>query len=193
MEYIMIDGDRLKIMLCREELESRRINADSLNYSDPDSKRVLEEILQEARVSTGFDTAGYRLLLQLYPCRDGSCELFVTRFRQGDGALPLSETQATAARAYFFDTLDSLVRAAKLISCIYTPAESSVYADKSGGWYLILEVPAAPPEHERFSLSPLSFLCEYATAHPAESTSLYLAEHGIPICTCNAVEQLTRL
>jgi negative regulator of genetic competence, sporulation and motility len=84
MEYILINESKLKITLGGEELEARALESEKLDYADPDAKQLFCDILEQARQRLGFDTTGYRVLLQLYPIRDGGCELYVTRLSKLD-------------------------------------------------------------------------------------------------------------
>ena len=79
MEYLIISESKLKVTLDLDELEQRSLEASALDYSDPDAKKLFGDILYAAKEELGFDTSGYRVLLQLYPSRDGGCELFITK------------------------------------------------------------------------------------------------------------------
>ena len=37
------------------------------------------DVLSRAKLRTGFDTDGQKVLVQLYPSKDGGCEIFVTK------------------------------------------------------------------------------------------------------------------
>ena len=72
MEYILINDSKLKIILGRQELEEWDISIDELDYANPAAKKVFEGILGYAKKELGFDTSGYKVLLQLYPSKHSS-------------------------------------------------------------------------------------------------------------------------
>ena len=79
MEFILINENKIKVMLSACDLEEFEIEAEELDYANTDTKRMLWDILSRAKHSTGFDTDGQRVLVQLYPSRHGGCEMFVTK------------------------------------------------------------------------------------------------------------------
>ena len=89
MEIIMISNSKLKIMLCEEDLRQFELKADQLDYSNTDTKRMFWDVLSKAKHKTGFDTDGQRVLVQLYPSKEGGCEMFVTKI----GSLCASKAQ----------------------------------------------------------------------------------------------------
>ena len=79
MEIILISECKLKIALREEDLAAFEIRADELDYSNTETKRMFWDLLTRAKQKTGFDTDGQRVLVQLYPSKDGGCEMFVTK------------------------------------------------------------------------------------------------------------------
>ena len=79
MEFILINENKIKVMLTEQDLKEFEIDAEDLDYSNTDTKRMFWDILSRAKHSTGFDTDGHKVLVQLYPSRHGGCELFVTK------------------------------------------------------------------------------------------------------------------
>ncbi len=75
MELIVISNEKLKIMLDASDMNDLSIN----DIQKTDTRRVLAVILREARERCGFDTTHSRIFVQMYPCRRGGCELFVTK------------------------------------------------------------------------------------------------------------------
>ena len=79
MEFILINDNKIKVMLTEEDLQEFEIEADELDYSNTDTKKMFWDVLSRAKRLTGFDTDGQRVLVQLYPSRHGGCEMFVTK------------------------------------------------------------------------------------------------------------------
>ena len=79
MEIIMINENKLKVMLCKEDLSHFELSPEQLDYSNTETKRMFWDVLSRAKHQTGFDTDGQRVLVQLYPSKEGGCEMFVTK------------------------------------------------------------------------------------------------------------------
>ena len=80
MEIIQISESKLKLTLAREDLAEFDLDAEDLDYSKTDTKRMFWDILSRVKRNVGFETDGYRVLVQLFPSRDGGCEMFITKF-----------------------------------------------------------------------------------------------------------------
>ena len=79
MEFILIGDGKIKVSLTKEDLEEFELSADELDYANTETKRMFWDVLSRAKARTGFDTDGEKVLVQLYPSRDGGCEIFVTK------------------------------------------------------------------------------------------------------------------
>ena len=209
MEYILINESKLKITLGCEELEERSLESERLDYADPDAKQLFCDILERARNELGFDTTGYRVLLQLYPIRDGGCELYVTRLSKLD-SLPEPEhnraeqtnqpkheggkkpKKQKRRRAYRFDSLEDLCRVCRRLSEYPLALESSAYRTDEG-WYLIICYEDLDGISDILPISELSFISEYGYAEDVRALSLFLGEYAKEICKENAVETLGRI
>ena len=194
MEYIRISESKLKVMLERKDLEEWDISADRLDYSDPDAKRVFGDILCHAKRELGFDTAGRRILLQLYPSRDGGCELFISCSELPAGANNEHDSEETGKkRAYSFSSLEDLLAVCKRLLGRCGFCDSSVWFDENGRWYLLFTELGTSPELDMLPLNPLSFICEYGESESYTALSLYLGEYARPVCEGNAIERLGTL
>ena len=194
MEYIRISESKLKVMLERKDLEEWDISADRLDYSDPDAKRVFGDILCQAKRELGFDTAGRRILLQLYPSRDGGCELFISCSELPAGMNnEQSPREVGKKRAYSFSSLEDLLAVCKRLLGRCGFCESSAWFDENGRWYLLFTELGTSPELDMLPLNPLSFICEYGESESYTALSLYLGEYARPVCEGNAIERLGTL
>ncbi len=199
MEYILIDDDKLKVMLEGTDLEAWNIDVESLDYANPEAKRVFEDILGYAKREFGFDTAGYKVLLQLYPSRDGGCEIFITRLSPVSNAEKASGNKADILqgeeRTYSFEKLDELICVCRLLKKFDGIKESYAWRDVDGVWYLSFRfcVPDTSDESERFVLTPLDILLEYGNRVSNDGSALYLSEYASEVCKHNAVECLGML
>ncbi len=138
MELILISESKLKVMLTQEDMHRFDITCDELDSTDIASRRAFWSILDEARSKTGFDPAGHKIFVQMYPSRSGGCELFVTRLggkKDGDtkksrgfiaDALPQKEEQSL----YAFDLLGDLLAACRRLSFEEDPPAARAYTDE---------------------------------------------------------------
>ena len=195
MEYIMINEEKLKVMLEQNDLAEWDISVEALDYSNPDAKCVFEEILQYARERFGFDTSGHKVLLQLYPSRDGGCELFITKLpRLKSGEQEKKEIcEQKESIAFGFEKLSHMLAVCNRLADKEFYVESEAWADENGKWYLILSGTDVSLLDELPFPSDISFISEYGEAQSPRALSLYLGEHAKSICPRDAVETLGNL
>lgn len=209
MEIIVISEFKLKIMLEKEDLSQFEISADELDYSNTETKRMFWDILNRVKHETGFDTDGQRVLVQLYPSKDGGCEMFVTKIGtlQGEEAsaqksykedTPIiqnkrrrkSQSQRKTLITFGFDKTEWLMCVCRRLSSIGYTGESSAYISDDGRSYLMLS------DLDTSGLVPLdeySFISEYGTYENTDSVKCFLGEHGRPMCESDAVALLGAL
>ncbi len=89
MELIVIDENKLKIMLTAPDMQHYELRAERMSGADAETRRAFRHIFDDAREKIGFDTEGERLLVQLYTSRGGGCEIFVTKLGTEEGKMPL--------------------------------------------------------------------------------------------------------
>ena len=211
MEFILINENKIKVMLTEQDLKEFEIDAEDLDYSNTDTKRMFWDILSRAKHSTGFDTDGHKVLVQLYPSRHGGCELFVTKIGElcpaEDGCMlssKPSETQTDKrsaksrskaqiekqdSSAFIFESLSDLLCVCRRLDALGYDAQSSAYIDNHKRYYLFLE---GIDTSGYIPLDIYSFICEFGILENAKSSFCYLGEYGHPIAKDNAVEQLSR-
>ncbi len=206
MELIRIDEEKLKIILSHEDLAEFEIDESELDYANTETKRMFWELLRRAKLSTGFDTDGHRVLVQLYPSREGGCELFVTRLGflcqhcdfenyEEDDDVNLTKLSRRSLYgenpcAFGFDTLEPLLCVCRQLRLRGYDEKSDVYRAENGRYYLFLE--DLSPTHS-FSVDETSFLHEYGTSEPIDLLLTHLCEHGTPVCLGDAVPRLSVL
>ena len=191
MEYIMIDEAKLKIILAPEDLAEWNISADELDYNDPYSKIFFKDILDHAKDSFGFDTTGYKTLLQLFPSLDGGCEIFITRIEEQRHDSGNKTSVNVCEKAYSFDRLSSLISVCKRLCFEGFCGESSVWYDSDGRWFLTLR--STMLCDDLLPLNKLTFISEYGESESPGALSLYLPEYAFSVCEDNATEILGRM
>ncbi len=136
MDFIKIHDKKLKIALSAEELSRYGLTIAELDYRNVETKRVLWQLLGEAKKTCGFDASGESLYVEVYPSRSGWCEIFVSCL-EGRG-------KPSALRPYpvSFDESEPMIAAsAALLVAGYR--EKSLLYRLCGRFYLILFFPRA--------------------------------------------------
>lgn len=175
MEYILINDSKLKIILESKELAEWDISADELDYANPAARQVFEGLLGYAKKELGFDTSGHKVLLQLFPSKDGGCELFITRLGpNSEQRSPRTdkEKKPLEKKAYSFDKLSHLLAVCKRLSSMKYCGNSSAWFDDSGKWFLLLSSEEG---------SELNFISEYGEQESPSALELYLCEYGTAV------------
>lgn len=196
MEFILINDNKIKVMLTEEDLREFEIETEELDYSNTETKRMFWDVLSRAKKLTGFDTDGQRVLVQLYPSRHGGCELFVTKVGNlcalddncpvGKGTPILSEKisldtdddivsdDESELVAFSFDSLKNITAVCRRLLHLEYSETSSAYIGENGRYYLIL----SNVDVSGYTLDKYSFLFEFGELESYETTSIYLTEHA---------------
>ena len=205
MELILISSSKLKIMLSDADMEKYDLTAETVDYDNTATRRAFWSILDDAKNETGFDAASDRLFIQMYPSKDGGCEMFVTKLgtlcaeecpaatcaperKRPRMSLPPKSEEKTKERlsVYSFESLEWLLGVCRRLLKVKWKGRSKAYRAFDGKCYLFL--------YERGEALPLltrfSFISEYGIAEHAETLSLYIKEYATPLCENAAVEIL---
>ncbi len=95
MELIVISDSKLKIMLSGEDMKQYSIDCETLDYENTETRRAFWSILDEAKQRTGFDAASEKVFVQVYPSKDGGCEMYVTKLGVFSDRIGSSSNAAT--------------------------------------------------------------------------------------------------
>ncbi len=194
MELLVISDSKLKVMLDREDMKRYGLFGSELNYDDPVTRKKLLCVLDEIKEQSGFDTAADKLLIQLYPSRDGGSEMFVTKL----GLLSSSAEQSLkrsrgigvfcrGAEIYFTESFANLLAMACACEGVCYIEQSHLYYESGKGYYLILDQRGSGG-----APSPLWPLLEYGEPVPP-SRRAYIEEYASPLFEENAVSKLCAL
>lgn len=196
MEYIMISDSKLKVMMDKYDFDLLNISAEELDYTNPEAKSAFEGIFEHAKEELGFDTSGHRILLQLFPSKDGGCELFITKLgklSQSDSEHTKSSISKPKQKAYSFDSLSNLLSVCNHLHKKSKFSESSAFFDANGRWYLFLSCTNEFDEEEFNLMNEFTFISEYGHRENPDTLSWYLGEYGKEICAKNAIETLGKI
>ena len=162
MEIVRISEEKLKLTLCKEDLEKYKLKPDELDYDKTETRRVIWQILDEAKKKTGFDAAADRALIEAYPGRRGGCEIYVTML--GDR----KRKHGVRGRfgIYRFTDAESLFSLSAVLLAGGREYESDLYRlHGEDGYFLCIKEPLEESIRKESTLSPLSFVEEYGVKY----------------------------
>ena len=215
MELIRIGDSKLKITLTSDDMTQYDLDCDTMDYDNTETRKAFRDILDRAKHATGFDVAGDRVFVQLYPSKKGGCEMYVTKLglvcaerRDGErtrtaatrsthnnhpapSISPLTESGEERERmgAYRFEGLDPLLAVCRQLAAMGYHAQSSAYRDENARYYLLLCERAGA---FGTPVGEYAFITEFGTPENERTIRLYISEHGSVICEGNAVTTLSR-
>lgn len=206
MEILMISESKLKVMLTSDDLVQFSLSADTLDYGNTETRRMFWDILGRAKQSVGFDTEGHRVLVQLYPSRDGGCEMFISRLGsicrasnekegQEDAIAIIAQESADKNRTkkapvpkeisvFGFDTMERMLAVCRRLCDMAYEGESEAYLSDDGRCYLFLSDVECS---EYLPFDEYSFIREYGTPESEKLLRPLVGEHARVICPENAV------
>lgn len=198
MELIMINDSKLKIMLTEEDMQRFALDCSSVNYDNTETRRAFWSILDEAKHQTGFDAASDRVFIQLYPSKEGGCEMYVTKVgllcasarRQALKSSVLIGSGNTAPKplVFAFDSLGTMISACRLTRTRESSWQSTAWMDEMGICYLF-----AFPESDDESEFLSGIMSEFGGPVDTDKINTYIKEHGKEICAEHAFETLSVL
>ena len=200
MELIMINSEKMKIMLTREDMTKYDIKMYSLGHTGNAVRKAFSRVLEDIKSETGFDTVTEKSILQVYPSRDGGCEIYVTRLLvKGDEAVPAEEVKSSREGArisvkkwlevviFVFENITDTIDACRLLVSLGYAYGSRLYEHK-GQYYLFLE-------DDTCGINLTGELCrlsDFGKKIGGRITEAYIYEHCRMIIAERAVESLGR-
>ncbi len=193
MKFLRIGLNKLKVSLTPADCEYYGIRS----TDDPDSfdkKEVREAvfgILAEAKLRSGFDIADGKVLIQLYPSEEGSCELFVTKLgtltaRERDEVTrsPSVTCAERVTEIFRFRDVDELILGVRALRD--KTLVSDLFLDSLGAYYIRVTENTID---ERSSLLPL---LEFGDKIPELPYDIE-GERGRLLCRGDAIAKLSEL
>ncbi len=208
MEFILISDSKIKVMLTAKDLARFELEADDLDYANTETKRMFWDVLSRAKRRTGFDTDGQKVVVQLYPSREGGCEIFVTKIGsmyhdESDedaydtphtalAEIALKKKKATKEKyisaVFSFDTLEAMIALCRALKRCGYSRESRAYISDGERFYLVL---SHPNDDGLSVLQRYPFILEFGDEESPEMSEYFLFEHTSAICKSGAVEALS--
>lgn len=210
MELILINENKLKIMMSATDMKTYGLDENEFHCSMINTRRILEKILHNAPICTGFENMSTddKILMQLYPEKNGGCELYVTKIsldeKGGANYMPRENEEKyllpkailkkqntkTALVSYRFERLEHAINAAKELFIRNFSGESAFYRNEDGKYFLFVNNKQSQTDDEGINIE---FLSEFGETTNAENTYLLLLEHGKCITKDRAIELLSEI
>ena len=202
MELIVINENKLKIVMSKGDMCSYGLDENEFYCSVTNSREILKKILHNAPIETGFENifAEEKILIQLYPDKNGGCELYVTKIplneMEGDSfMLEENESQYLLPKpiakapliSYKFENLEYAINAAREIHRCSYKGSSSFYKDIERKYVLFVS------NQSKDSLRIIDFLSEFGEQVNSENTYMLLSERGQCIFKEKAIEELSKI
>lgn len=183
MKMELCSPDRLKVVLRCEELHEKRLTYERLDYDNALTRRVLHELLDQARRLIGFDSTHSRVMIEALPLLDGGCVLYFTLLAR---LSPRPSSGGAAVRLYAFSSSDALMDACARLWREKRETISQSASYRLGKNYLLaLTCPAGEADAVN------GIVGEYGRLFGKGAASArFAAEHGIALAPENAVERL---
>ena len=198
MELIMINSEKMKIMLTREDMTYYDIKMYSLGHTGNNVREAFSRVLEDIKSETGFDTVTEKSILQVYPSRDGGCEVYVTRLGgKGDEGVPTDNSKSGRDSAkvsvrtwledviFVFENITDTIDACRLLRADGYVYNSRLY-EKDGKYYLFLE-------DDTCGINLTGELCrlsDFGKKIGGKITEAYIYEHCELMIAERAVEKL---
>lgn len=202
MDLIKINENKLKIMLTSVDMQSYSLCADELDCTNIETREAFRSIMNEARSRTGFDAEGNQIYVQLYPSKEGGCELFVTKLgllcpqrKASDHTRQKAYTPQSKENtfAFSFEKLAHLLCVCRRLRANEKRLASAVFHGEDGCYYLILSLLSDDRQETLLEDSIKAFIHEYATKKDTATIRLYIKEHATVVCEQRAIETLAKL
>lgn len=164
MQILRINSNKLKITLTKEECEKFNIEDRGGEFDTAAVRSAIGAIFAELG-EVDFSVEGEKLLVQLYPMSSGGAELFITKLsavgereRRAIGQSANLSTYRKERTDYLFESLDDLIRAARVMSG--KGIEADVYLSARGEYIL------SAHDARLDGISSADILLEYSTRLP---------------------------
>jgi len=208
MQIDVLSQNTLKLTLSRHDMFDLDINYESLSGKNPDTKRLLSNVLSTVKLdkSAGVDFSGERLFVEAFPRPDGGCMLYIScltdegekkanpgKTHRFHGVRPAPVTQTRNCRfkktqlcrfAGVSELGGACAAIAYLIGTGRLKAESALYGD--GSEYRLFVTAGDNEQHELAAM----LLREYGEIIDDDYETAATAEHFSLIVGENAAERL---
>ena len=199
MELRLVNENKLKITLTNEDMALLDITYEEMDYPDDiGTRRVLWEILDEAKRQTGFDAGSgkEKLYIKVHPDKGGGCFMYITKgdepqvYHKSDPHTYEKKFKSklyTGVKKkrvlYMFHNSENLLEACNQLNLTGYSGKSDIFADESR-YYLYIEDNREPW---------LDLISEYGVLINNPYFGFYLDEHTKKIMSSDAVKMFSEV
>ncbi len=147
MEILRISKHAIRISLSTEEAKEYKILKDA-SLDDENIKFAFARLLDKAESEVDFSYAGRKIFTEIFPSKDGGCEIFISCIGMEDKEIvykdkqQLSENKKSKAMLaiFDFDCFEKLLNACYRLNEIKYKKRSSVYySNDNKHYFMVLE------------------------------------------------------
>ncbi len=191
MRIEQIDHHTIKVILTASDLDRLDITYEEMDYKDPNTKRVILELLHHVRRETDIDLQEGRLLVEAFPSIGGGCVLYICAISGEAGSK--SRIPATAKGGFNtplvfgFSDLERLASACKqmVLQLHHIILKSALYRYQSEYRLLIYS-------YFKSDDRLIGLVCEYGRYLGKGSLpASVVKEHATCLLESNAIEVIT--
>ena len=201
MELILISDSKLKIMLSKSDMQNYSITNECMSYENTDTRKMFGKLLDEANAKVGFDSKSGKVFIQVYPSKNGGCEVYITTER-AENAQAKKKTNTPRKKKeycfYRFDCLNEIIELCKVLKESEYDLESFVCVEQEGRnekYYLVLqeEVFSNPQISKKKCINKSDLANEYGKRIERKEMMQYIKEHTKNVVSSDAVGILCKL
>lgn len=173
MDVIKIGKDNMIVILTKEDMTKYRISPDMPAGFGRQALSALRQIAFGAQEESAPSHGDEKLLVQVFPSKEGGCEMFVTRVSSVSCTdLQNHYIHTDSKEIYMFAEMAELLAACRSLAGAGYSAESRAWAETD-------------TENRRYFLElcdEYGHMCEFGARRLAEIAPYYINEHCSLIC-----------
>ncbi len=101
MKIEKLTNNKIRIILKQEDLESKKITAKSILSSNQYSQKLLLDILNSAQKEVGFETNGYKLLIETFSTSEDNIVFTITKFKNEKNSIKLTKKISNESQNFY--------------------------------------------------------------------------------------------
>lgn len=132
MKIEILDRQTVKIVLSEMDMEELAITYEEMDYSRPETRKLIMRLLNRVRDKTNMDFTGGKLFIEAFPSQEGGCILYLNLIEK-----PASKTATQGFSAPLIFQIGSLEELHKVCEKLFTRyhhliLKSSLYQSEQG-------------------------------------------------------------
>ena len=162
-----LDQNKIKVTVDASDQEKYGVTYESMTYSDCNTRRLCESIMEKAKREIGFNVSGEKLLVEARKSTDGAVTLFLSKITSTE-----DEKDELFGQTIVFNSFDDMYDCCKVFDkCCENITAVDTYV-VSGKYYIYLEILCK----KRQAAGLLRSVLEYG--EKSDISQEMLSEHG---------------